>query len=399
MADLGNDQATSHGFAAPTNGKDACTVCGWEREAHAPQPAEAEAGTPPGAAVDASWVAMIDTCGACGGPMYEDASEFVHCPACEARERGGEDVIEAEKVAPEAAAPELPLGVRPELHHDRPVSDHQLRFTGKASIVRANRLHDGLWEELRIGHVGMLSVAYEVTGDGHQTIKDRDGDVVGLAEIRKLKIGAVALDPLQDDEDGLPLFEQARLNLRPGVRAFAEEIERQLRTWEEGDEPRVTLGTLETAVTRFTAELTYGSRADVMLAGAVLGAEVYQQLLYSDADRAALAASAARCGVCQHDLMAHGRTGCETAHLVLMGDGEERPERCACSGFRDVGEEAEKDAGSVEGWGEAFEARSLLDEALAVASACGAIHRGHLSPCPVPAGECDLPRDASEVVS
>lgn len=392
MADLGNDQVTSHGFAAPANGKNACTVCGWEREAHAPQPveADAEAGTPPAAAVDASWVVMVDTCGACGGPMYEDANELVHCPACEAREGDAEDVIEgakdvidagddAEEVPPAspAVAPELPLGVRPDLHQDRPVLERELRFSGKAPIVMANRLHGDLWGALRIGHSGLLSVAYEVTGDGFVAIKDRTlGVVVGLAELRKLRIGAVALDPLQDDEEGLPLFEQDRLNLRPGVRAFAEEIERQLRVWEEEDAPPVTLRTLETAVTTFTAELTYGSRADVALAGAVLGAEVYQQLLYSDADRAALAASAARCGVCQHDLMAHGRTGCETAHLVLMGDGEERPGRCACSGFRWADEEAEEeDAGSAEGWGEAFEVeepgaerRSVLDEALAVAS-------------------------------
>ena len=369
MADLGNDQVTSHAFAAPPSGKNACTVCGWEREAHAPAE-DVIAGGPAG--VDASWVAMIDTCRACGGPMYEDANEFVHCPACEAREGDAKDVIEGAKDVIDAAAataPELPLGVRPDLHQDRPVLERELRFSGKAPIVMANRLHGDLWGALRIGHSGLLSVAYEVTGDGFVAIKDRTLGVVGLAELRKLRIGAVALDPLQDAEEGLPLFEAGRLNLRPGVRGFAEEIERQLRTWEEEEPPAVSSRTLETAMATFTAELTYGSRADVALAGAVLGAEVYQQLLYSDADRAALAASASRCAVCGHALAAHGRMGCETAHLVLMGDGEERPEPCACSGFRPEGCDTEEEAGRAEGWADAVEARSLLAEALAVASA------------------------------
>ena len=380
MADLGNDQVTSHAFAAPPSGKNACTVCGWEREAHAPAE-DVIAGGPAG--VDASWVAMIDTCRACGGPMYEDANEFVHCPACEGRAAPADDVIEGAKDVSEAGddaeeageltvkreAPELPLGVRPDLHQDRPVLERELRFSGKAPIVMANRLHGDLWGTLRIGHSGLLSVAYEVTGDGFVAIKDRTLGVVGLAELRKLRIGAVALDPLQDAEEGLPLFEAGRLNLRPGVRAFAEEIERQLRTWEEEEPPAVSSRTLETAMATFTAELTYGSRADVALAGAVLGAEVYQQLLYSDADRAALAASASRCAGCRHTLAAHGRMGCETAHLVLMGDGEERPEPCACSGFRPEGCDTEEEAGRAEGWADAVEARSLLAEALAVASA------------------------------
>ena len=59
----------------------------------------------------------------------------------------------------------------------------------------------------------------------------------------------------------------------------------------------------------------------------------------------------------------------ETAHLVLMGDGEERPEPCACSGFRPEGCDTEEEAGRAEGWADAVEARSLLAEALAVASA------------------------------